>query len=36
MTFFFKNDKKCHDGLKKKNIMALDTTNIFSKNKMLK
>jgi len=35
MTFFLKNDKKCHDGLKKKNVMALDKTNIFKKNEML-
>lgn len=35
MTFILKNDKKCHDGLKKKNAMLLDTMNIFKKNKRL-
>jgi hypothetical protein len=36
MTKFNFYDKKCHDELKNKNILAFDAVTIFKKNKMLK
>lgn len=36
MTKFNFYDKNCHDGLKKKNIMAFDTMNIFKENRALR
>jgi len=35
MTKFNFYDKKCHDELKNKNILAFDTMNIFNETKML-
>jgi len=36
MTKFIFYDKKCHDGFKKKNIIAFDTMNIFKENRILR
>jgi len=35
MTKFNFYDKNCHDGLKKKNIIAFEAMNMFKKNKIL-